>query len=250
MRFLVEYRFVLSLALSAVVGVRRTPRVAVSRRQRVARADPGAAADALRGLLRTRTRPVVQHAVLRAERRVLVPVHLRRALGSADDVRSRCRRIPRRRRARISSSCSASSIARRRRSARASRRWLSIPERGLYTGMAIVGAIGTGKTSACMYPYVEQLLGYRASDPAREVGGLVLEVKGDFCTHVRDMLARHGRADDYVEVSLTSPYRYNPLHNDLDAYALAYGIATLMTNLFGAARSRSGSRRARTWSSS
>ena len=36
-----------------------------------------------------------------------------------------------------------------------------------------------------------------------------------------------------VEVSLTSPYRYNPLHNDLDAYALAYNIATLMTNLFG-----------------
>ena len=30
--------------------------------------------------------------------------------------------------------------------------WLTIPERGLYTGMVIVGAIGTGKTSACMYP--------------------------------------------------------------------------------------------------
>ncbi len=38
-------------------------------------------------------------------------------------------------------------------------RWLTIPERGLYTGLAIVGAIGTGKTSACMYPYVEQLVG-------------------------------------------------------------------------------------------
>ena len=111
--------------------------------------------------------------------------------------------------------------------------WLVIPERGLYTGMAIVGAIGTGKTSACMYPYVEQLLAYRASDPTRRIGGLVLEVKGDFCRHVRDILARHGRGDDYIEVSLTSPYRYNPLHNDLDAYALAYGIATLMTNLFG-----------------
>src|SRR5580693_3911352 len=111
--------------------------------------------------------------------------------------------------------------------------WLVIPERGLYTGMAIVGAIGTGKTSACMYPYVEQLLGYRANDPAAKLGGLILEVKGDFCTHVREMLARRGRADDYVEISLTSPYRYNPLHNDLDAYALAYGIATLMTNLFG-----------------
>ena len=111
--------------------------------------------------------------------------------------------------------------------------WLTIPERGLYTGMLIVGAIGTGKTSACMYPYVEQLLAYRASDPAHKVGGLILEVKGDFCRQVRDILARHGRADDYVEVSLDSPYRYNPLHNDLDAYALAYGIATLMTNLFG-----------------
>jgi hypothetical protein len=38
-------------------------------------------------------------------------------------------------------------------------RWLTIPEPGLYTGLAIVGAIGTGKTSACMYPYVEQQVG-------------------------------------------------------------------------------------------
>ena len=30
--------------------------------------------------------------------------------------------------------------------------WLVIPERGLYTGIAIFGAIGTGKTSCCMYP--------------------------------------------------------------------------------------------------
>jgi hypothetical protein len=111
--------------------------------------------------------------------------------------------------------------------------WLTVPERGLYTGTLIVGATGSGKTSACMYPYVEQLLAYRASEPARKVAGLVLEVKGDFCRQVRDLLARHGRADDYVEISLDSPYRYNPLHNDLDAYALAYGIATLMTNLFG-----------------
>lgn len=111
--------------------------------------------------------------------------------------------------------------------------WLVIPERGLYTGMLIVGAIGSGKTSACMYPYVEQLLAHRAGDTTRKAAGLVLEVKGDFCGQVRDILARHGRADDYVEVSLDSPYRYNPLHNELDAYALAYGIATLMTNLFG-----------------
>ena len=111
--------------------------------------------------------------------------------------------------------------------------WLTVPERGLYTGVAIVGAIGSGKTSACMYPYVQQLLAYRANDPRRRIGGLILEVKGDFCEQVRGILTACGRSADYVEISLTSRYRYNPLHNDLDAYALAFGIATLMTNLFG-----------------
>jgi hypothetical protein len=50
---------------------------------------------------------------------------------------------------------------------------------------------------------------------------------------VKRILEEAGRGGDYVEVSLDSPYRYNPLHNDLDAYALAYGIASLLNNLFG-----------------
>jgi TraM recognition site of TraD and TraG len=111
--------------------------------------------------------------------------------------------------------------------------WLTVPERGLYTGIAIFGAIGSGKTSGCMYPYTEQLLAYRSKDPARRIGGLILEVKGDFCHKVRAILEKHGRASDYVEVSLASDYRYNPLYNDLDAYALAYGIASLLNNLYG-----------------
>ena len=45
-------------------------------------------------------------------------------------------------------------------------------------------------------------------------------VKGDFCRRFRDILECHGRGDDYIEVTLDSKYRYNPLHNDLDAYAL------------------------------
>src|SRR2546422_250813 len=32
-------------------------------------------------------------------------------------------------------------------------RWLVIPDRGLFTGIAIFGAIGTGKTTGCMYPF-------------------------------------------------------------------------------------------------
>ena len=111
--------------------------------------------------------------------------------------------------------------------------WLTIPRRGLHTGVMILGAVGTGKTSACMYPYVEQLLAWRASSRDEKIGGLVLEVKGDFCTQVRSLLARHGRADDYVEIGLDSPYCYNPLHNDLEPYAMAYSIATLLNNLYG-----------------
>ena len=111
--------------------------------------------------------------------------------------------------------------------------WLAIPERGLFTGIAIFGAIGTGKTSGCMYPYAEQLIAYRASDPDQRIGGLVLEVKGDFCHKVKDILTRHGRESDYVEVNLNADYRYNPLYNNLDAYALAYNIASLLNNLFG-----------------
>jgi hypothetical protein len=68
-----------------------------------------------------------------------------------------------------------------------------------------------------MYLYVDQLLAWRATSSDEKVGGLVMEVKGDFCTQVRRILAEHGRADDYVEIGLDSTYCYNPLHNDLEA---------------------------------
>ncbi len=111
--------------------------------------------------------------------------------------------------------------------------WLTIPERGLYTGIAVFGAIGSGKTTCCMYPFAEQILAYKAASKNERIGGLVLEVKGDFCRKVKGILDKHGRGEDYIEVSLDSEYRYNPFHNDLDAYALAYNIASLLNNLFG-----------------
>jgi hypothetical protein len=114
--------------------------------------------------------------------------------------------------------------------------WLMVPERGLFTGIAVFGAIGSGKTSCCMYPFAEQILAYQAANQERKIGGLVLEVKGDFCRKVKGILERSGRARDYIEISLQSEYRYNPLHNDLDAYALAYSIASLLNNLFGKGR--------------
>ena len=61
----------------------------------------------------------------------------------------------------------------------------------------------------------------------------MLEVKGDFCKQVRGILQQAGREHDYIEIGSTPAYCYNPLHNDLDPYAVAYAIATLLNNLFG-----------------
>lgn len=111
--------------------------------------------------------------------------------------------------------------------------WLTIPARGLFTGIAVFGAIGSGKTSAALRPFATQILGWRAQRKDQRVGGLVLEVKGDFCHQVREILRGARREEDYIELSMNGEYRYNPLHNDLDAFALAYSIASLLNQLYG-----------------
>jgi type IV secretory system conjugative DNA transfer VirD4/TraG family protein len=111
--------------------------------------------------------------------------------------------------------------------------WLMIPEKGLFTGIGIFGAVGTGKTSCCMRPFAEQLIAFKANEPDKRIGGLVLEVKGDFCHQIREIAQKNGREEDYVEIALDSEYRYNPLHNNLDSSALAYSVASLLNNLYG-----------------
>ncbi len=115
--------------------------------------------------------------------------------------------------------------------------WLVIPEKGLYTGMLVVGAVGTGKTTACMYPFARQLLSWQAGDPARRAGALVLEVKGDFCHQVRSILKDAEREDDYLEIGLGGSLQWNPLDDPLlDSYSMAYGVASLINQLFGKSR--------------
>ena len=112
--------------------------------------------------------------------------------------------------------------------------WLMIPERGLYTGVAIFGAVGSGKTSACMHPFARQLLSWQADNPERRAAALVLEVKGDFCHDIRRMLAELDRDGDYIELSLDGRLTWNPLSATwLDSYSLAYTVASLLNQLFG-----------------
>jgi hypothetical protein len=90
-------------------------------------------------------------------------------------------------------------------------KWLNIPERGLYTGTLTVGAIGSGKTRGLLLPAMRQLFGYKASDAEKKLSGIVLEVKGDLCRHLRQILKECGCEQDYIDVNLDSNIRYNPL---------------------------------------
>ena len=112
--------------------------------------------------------------------------------------------------------------------------WLTIPERGLYTGVAIFGAVGSGKTSACMNPFARQLLGWQAGNPHMRAAALILEVKGDFCHDIRQILVEAGRGEDYIEIGMDSRSQWNPLSAWwLDSYSLAYTVSSLLNQLFG-----------------
>jgi len=97
----------------------------------------------------------------------------------------------------------------------------------------MLGAIGSGKTTGAMRPYARQILEFAAAERERRAAGIVLEVKGDFCDQVREILQDAGRGDDYVEIGMDTRFVYNPLNNDQDAFSLAYSISSLLTNLYG-----------------
>lgn len=111
--------------------------------------------------------------------------------------------------------------------------WLTVPERGLYTGIASFGSIGSGKTYGLILPTMRQLFAYKADDPEQKLSGIVLEVKGDLCRQLQRILKWCGREDDYIEVSLDGNIRYNPLNNSLDPYAQAFNIASIITSIWG-----------------
>ena len=122
--------------------------------------------------------------------------------------------------------------------------WLTIPERGLSPGVAMFGAVGSGKTSACLHPGARQLLSWHADNPARRPAALVLEVKGDLCHDIRRMLTEVGREGDYIELSLDGRLTWNPLRATwLDSYSLASPVAYRGNQLFGKGKEPLGNRR-------
>ena len=113
--------------------------------------------------------------------------------------------------------------------------WLTIPERGLYTGMLICGAIGSGKTSACMRPFARQLFGWQAGDSLNGAPRASCS-KSRATSAIRCAASwrTSGRGDDYIELGFGGRWQWNPLGDDqLDSYSLAYTVASLINQLFG-----------------
>lgn len=91
-------------------------------------------------------------------------------------------------------------------------------EKDLFTNIMITGAIGSGKTSSAIYPVLEQLLDiYNVeddvtdkNDPYQKLGGLVLDVKGDFYEALIWLMHRAGRnvLNDLVVITPFADYAY------------------------------------------
>ena len=85
-----------------------------------------------------------------------------------------------------------------------------------------------------MNPFARQLLGWQAGDEQKRAAALVLEVKGDFCHDIRQILVEAGRGQDYIELGMDARSQWNPLSAWwLDSYSLAYTVSSLLNQLFG-----------------
>ncbi|MCL4322211.1 MAG: type IV secretory system conjugative DNA transfer family protein [Deltaproteobacteria bacterium] len=110
--------------------------------------------------------------------------------------------------------------------------WLIMDKNGLYTGLIIFGATGTGKTTACAYPFFDQLVNCKKRVETEKIGGLILDVKGDFWKEAVRILERNGRQRDIVIIEPGSGYYFNPIHYPhLDAKVIAERLYSVIENM-------------------
>ncbi len=110
--------------------------------------------------------------------------------------------------------------------------WLIMDKNGLYTGLIIFGATGTGKTTACAYPYFDQLANCKKWVEDERIGGLILDVKGDFWKEAVRILERNGRQRDIIVIEPGSGCYFNPVHYPrLDAKVIAERLYSVIENM-------------------
>ena len=105
-----------------------------------------------------------------------------------------------------------------------------IPEKGLFQNILVTGTIGSGKTSSFMYPITKQLINYESDNSQKKLGMLILDVKGNYHSQVRQYVKESGRENDLIIIELGGNIKYNPLHKpNLKPSVLANRLKTILT---------------------
>ena len=120
---------------------------------------------------------------------------------------------------------------------------LTVPAVGLAEGKSVREmAEATGRTPGAITWHLKQIYRrqsisgqvWQAGNPQKRAAALMLEVKGDFCHDIRQILTDAGRGKDYIELGMNGRWQWNPLSAWwLDSYSLAYTVSSLLNQLFG-----------------
>ena len=114
-----------------------------------------------------------------------------------------------------------------------------IPEKGLFQNILVTGTIETGKTSAALYPFTEQLIRYKSNIQNQKIAMLILDVKGNYHSKVKEFCYQYNRENDLITIDLHSGLKYNPLDKpNLSPIVLANRLKTILT-LFSSNNSES-----------
>ena len=110
--------------------------------------------------------------------------------------------------------------------------WYRLPERGLFGNLIAFGGIGSGKTAAVAYPILRQMLEYRRMSGQHRMGGLILDVKGDFAGKARELTEEFDRSDDLLALRVGGEVRWNPIHQpELEPEVLASRLLAVYQNI-------------------
>lgn len=104
-----------------------------------------------------------------------------------------------------------------------------IPEKSLYQNILITGSIGSGKTSSAIYPFTKQLIKYESNNFNKKLGFLILDVKGNYSSKVKEFASLFNRQNDVVTIGLNEQVTYNPLNKpNLKSSILANRLKTIL----------------------
>ena len=80
-----------------------------------------------------------------------------------------------------------------------------------------------------MYPFTEQLISFNSKNPNKKIGMLILDVKGNYYAHVKQLCQKYNLSKDLIVIELNSNIYYNPLHKPhLKPQILANRLKTIL----------------------